>query len=84
MTIVPTDHSNNRTKLDPRTFKCVLLEYSRGQKGYRFYYLTLYKFVTFAHFTFFESTPYYTKKSSKSTLYELEDNFIIFLENSLS
>jgi len=36
-----------------------------------------------ADVTFFKSTPYYKKKTFKSTLLEPEDNFMFFLENSL-
>uniref|UniRef100_A0A2N9EHM3 Integrase catalytic domain-containing protein n=1 Tax=Fagus sylvatica TaxID=28930 RepID=A0A2N9EHM3_FAGSY len=37
------NHSPNRDKLDPRAHKCIFLDYSRTQKGYRCYSLSLRK-----------------------------------------
>ncbi|XP_057999066.1 uncharacterized protein LOC131177907 [Hevea brasiliensis] len=45
------------SKLDPKSLKCVFLIYSRLQKGYRRFSLTLNHYIVSANVTFFESTP---------------------------
>lgn len=69
------ENSVHRTKLNPKSFKCVFLGQSRCQKRYKCHCPTLHKFVIFEYVTIFECTPYFTKKSSASpSLATKEDN----------
>ncbi|KAF3655259.1 hypothetical protein FXO37_16054 [Capsicum annuum] len=52
--------SLGKDKLAPRALKCVLLGYSRVQKGYQCYSPDLGRYLMSADITFFESQPYYT------------------------
>jgi len=47
-------------KLSPRSIKYVFVEYSRTQKGYRFYNPSTKKYLVSADITFFESVPYFS------------------------
>ena len=46
------------SKLDPKSFKCIFVGYSRVQKGYRCYCPTLRRYFVFTDVTFFEITPF--------------------------
>ena len=54
------NHSPNCDKLDPRAHKCIFLDYSHTQKGYRCYSPSLRKHFVSADVTFFEDIPYYS------------------------
>ena len=53
-------------KPDPRSLKCIILEYSRTQKGYKFYSPTLYHHFVNFDVTFLETYVYYSFSSSAS------------------
>ena len=53
-------HSQNRSKLDPRSIKCVFLEYSANQKDYKCYSPVTRRFYTSID-NFFEQKSYFTK-----------------------
>src|ERR1044072_7623014 len=56
-------------KLSARSHKCVLLGYTRSQKGYNCYSLSLHRYFVSADVTFFESVSYYrTSTGSESPL----------------
>jgi hypothetical protein len=47
------------SKLDPKSLKCVLLGYSRLQKGYRCYSPELDRYLVSSDISFFETTPFF-------------------------
>lgn len=51
----------HRSKLYPKSIKCVFLRYSPHQKGYRCYSPTTRKFYHYMNVTFIENHPYYPK-----------------------
>ncbi|GKD52952.1 retrovirus-related pol polyprotein from transposon TNT 1-94, partial [Tanacetum coccineum] len=53
------DTQPNITKLDPKSLKCVLLGYSRIQKGYRCYSPQLHCYLISSDVTFHEDLPYF-------------------------
>ena len=46
------------SKLDPKSLKCIFLGYSRVQKGYSYYCLSLRRYMVFSNVTFIENTPF--------------------------
>ncbi|RVW98278.1 Retrovirus-related Pol polyprotein from transposon TNT 1-94 [Vitis vinifera] len=54
-------HKSQHSKLDPTATKCIFLEYSPNQKGYKCYSPTTKKFYTSMDVTFFENQPFYPK-----------------------
>ena len=46
------------SKLDPKSLKCIFLGYSRVQKGYRYYYPSLRRYLVSADVTFVENTSF--------------------------
>ena len=61
------DLSLELDKLSPRSMKCVFVGYSRTQKGYQCYNLSIRKYFVSADVTFFDSVPYF------SSLYSITD-----------
>lgn len=47
------------TKLDPKALKCVFLDYSHLQKGYRCYCIETGKYLTLNDVVFLETTPFF-------------------------
>ena len=56
------DLSPGLDKLSPRSIKCVFIEYSRTQKGYRCYNPSTMRYLVSADITFFEFVPYFFTK----------------------
>ncbi|KAL5803147.1 hypothetical protein ACOSQ4_031452 [Xanthoceras sorbifolium] len=54
-------HKQHRSKLDLKSLKCIFLDYSPTQKGYKCYSPSLRKFYYSMDVTFFEHQPFYPK-----------------------
>ncbi|PON63956.1 hypothetical protein PanWU01x14_127230 [Parasponia andersonii] len=56
-------HLPNRTKLDPKSLKCIFLGYSSTQKGYKCFSREKQRYFVSMDVTFFENCPLYAKNS---------------------
>jgi hypothetical protein len=52
------DNRPGRTKLDPKSLRCIFVGYSDTQKGYRCYSPTLRRYFVSSDVIFMESVPY--------------------------
>lgn len=57
------NHSPTRSKLDPRSLKCIFLSYSSTQKGYKCYFIAEQKYIVSMDVTLVENSPFYAKNS---------------------
>ncbi|KAJ0778869.1 putative RNA-directed DNA polymerase [Helianthus annuus] len=57
------DHRPGVPKIDPRAIRCVFVGYSRVQKGYRCYSLSLRRYFTSADVTFDPLRPFFPESS---------------------
>ena len=64
------------SKLDPKSLKCIFLRYSRVQKEYRCYCLTLRRYFMSTDVTFFETTPF--SLSSLVTSQEEDEDLLVY------
>lgn len=58
------DHLPSRTKLDPKSLRCIFVSYSGTQKGYRCYSSTLRRYFVSSDVIFMESVPYFLNSES--------------------
>lgn len=66
-----------RVKLDPKSLKCVFLEYSRLQKGYRCYSLNLNKYLGSIDIAFSKQVLFILEETLKSFEIRGEYNWLI-------
>ena len=64
------------SKLDPKSLKCILVGYSRVQKGYRCYCLTLRRYFVSTNVAFFETIPF--SLSSAVTSQGEEEDLLVY------
>lgn len=62
-TVFVHDHQKNKSKLDPKSIKCVFIGYSSTQKGYKCYSPTLHQMFVSMDATFFENQSFFPKSS---------------------
>ena len=63
------------SKLDPKSLKCIFVGYSRVQKGYRCYCLTLRRYFVSTDVAFFETTTF--SMSSTVTSQGEDDDLLV-------
>ena len=51
----------NKSKLDPRSIKCVFIGYSTNKKGYKCFCPNTWRVFETMNVTFFEQNPYFSK-----------------------
>ena len=66
-------HSQHRDKLDPRAIKCVFLDYSFTQKGYKCYNPSTRKFYISTNVTFTKNKHFFPKSSLQGAISMMED-----------
>ena len=66
---------NPRDKFSPRAIKCVLVEYSPTQKGYKCHHPPSRKFYVSASVTFHEDDRYFKEGSTKISTTRSEDRY---------
>ena len=64
------------SKLDPKSLKCIFLGYSRVQKRYRCYYLSLRRDLVFVNVTFLENTLF--SPNPIHTSQEEDDDLLVY------
>ena len=64
------------SKLNPKSFKCIFVGYSRIQKGYRCYCPTIRRYFVSSHVAFFETTPF--SLSSTITSQGEDDDLVVY------
>ena len=70
------------SKLDPKSVKCIFVGYSRVQKGYRRYCLTLRRYFVSIDVIFIETTPF--SLSSPIASQGEDDNLLVYIISSLA
>lgn len=67
-------HKQHRGKLDPHAIKCVFIDYSSTQKGYKSYNPVSHKFYISSDITFNENKPFLSQTYLQGEISLLEDS----------
>ena len=70
------------SKLNPKSLKCIFLDYSQVHKGYKCYYPTLRRYFVSIDVTFFVTTPF--SLSSPITSQGEDDDLLVYTITSLA